>query len=369
MTIFTNTTPIIRNSITTTTSTIANNGTHYQQSALHVAVILPAYFFFSYYGNLFLIVTLSRTKKKREAWKPVNVMILNIAIANVAITTIPALTNAMELVFESWVLGNFICYFSTFVQYYFQTVSNFCCAAIALQRYRAVANPLKEMVSKKRQTVYLVSAVWILSAAIAIVNAIVHRAGDKVGDIEVCFNTWINYPNNQGLGIVFIALSVCIYLVPMACITVLYAMLVFILRHRSLPGDLKEDAQIRRRTRENRQIAIMILITVMVFQLCWFPTVVVQILTSVQYGGRITGNVYRTETTVTALALFYCAITPWVFIGTVKSLKKRFQSQFKCFLFCKTQQHQQLHEKHMKGQKISISSDDVTTNMVRLTSL
>ena len=358
MTIFANN----NNNATITSITNSNNGTHNQVSSLHEAVVLlPAYFFFSYYGNIFLIVTLLRTKKKGEAWKPVNVMILNIAIANVAITTVPAITNSIELVLERWVLGNSICYFSTFVQYYFQTLSNSSCAAIALQRYRAVANPLKEMASKKRRTIYLVTAVYAFSAGVAIVNATMHRAGDKVGNIEVCFNTWINYPNNHRLSIVFIVLSVSIYLVPMGCITVLYATLVFILCKRSLPGDLKNDAQVRRRTQENRQIAIMILITVMVFQICWFPTVVVQFQAILQYSGRINEHLYRAETTVTALALFYCAITPWVFIGTIKSFRKRFQTQFKCFPFCATYQQQQ--------QTNCILSDTVTSDMVRMTSL
>ena len=339
LTIFANTTP---SPATTATSKNSNNTSH-KLTTILMAVLLPAYFFFSYYGNIFLVATLSKIKQRGKTWKPVDVMIFNIAIANVVITTVPALANALELVWEKWRLGNFVCYFSVYMQYHFQTVSHFCCVAIALQRYRAIAQPLKEMASKKRSTTNLVKTAWLVSVAVATVTTTMHRAGDKVGTIEVCFNTWINYPSSQGMAIASIVLSMVLYIVPICCTTVLYALLVVRLLHRSLPGDLMEEVQIRKRKWENRRVAIMILITVLVFQVCWLPTVFVQMLVSTRYRGRITEHVYRTETAATTLALSYCAITPWVFIGTVGSLRRKFKEQFKLkrFIPCRQQEQDQ----------------------------
>ena len=314
-----------------------NHIQHLQQNNVHVAVFLPAYFFFSYYGNIFLLVALYRTKKKvrnGSSWTPVNIMIANITVANIVITTVPSLSNGLELMLGEWLLGKFFCYLSTSLQYLFQSVSHFSCTAIALQRYRAVANPLREVKWKKRRSTYLITMVWISGVVVAIASTAIHTPGEKVNGVEACFNSWINYPNNKAMAVTATALSTCLYLVPMATITVLYTKLAFILKNRSFPGDLRNEVQVMRRAIENRKIVIMILATVVIFQASWLPTVATQIWVGLQYPGSITTGVYRLETAVTTIAFLYCALMPWVFIFSVASLKRQLLNQFKCLPFC-----------------------------------
>ena len=283
-----------------------------------------SYLLSSYYGNIFVIVTLWKTK---GCLNPVNIMILNITVANLAITSFPALTNLMELFWNRWLLGETICYVTTFIQYYFQTVSNFCLLAIAIQRYRAIANPIQQMVSSRRHTKFLLGMAWSLAAVIAIVATNIHTPREVIEGRETCFNVWINYPEKSEFAIGSIIVSLVLYINPMFCITILYLKLIIILRRRSFPGENKSEAQIKKRNKENTRIAIMFVVTVGLFQLCWLPTVALQIAVATFYQGRVTQGIYEAETIISAIAFLYCATTPWVFTASISSLRHEFLQQ------------------------------------------
>ncbi|XP_066924258.1 putative neuropeptide Y receptor type 6 [Clytia hemisphaerica] len=297
------------------------NSIHEDERRSESIFFIVSYLMSSYYGNIFVIVALWKTK---GCFTPVSIMILNISIANLAITTFPALTNLMELFWSRWLLGETICYITTFVQYYFQTVSNFCIMAIAIQRYRAIASPIQEMISSKRHTKFLLGMAWSFAAVIAIVATNIHSPQQIIGDRETCFNAWINYPGKSEFAIGSIIVSLVLYINPMFCITILYLKLIILLRRRSFPGDNKNEAQIKKRNKENARIALMFVVTVGLFQLCWLPTVLLQITVATFFQGRITQAIYEAETIISAIAFLYSAITPWVFTTSISNLRHEF---------------------------------------------
>ena len=101
------------------------------------------YFSLGLVGNSFIIITVLRWKEMKT---PCNLLVMNIAIADLAVAVIAAPLRILEIHYH-WPFGDFMCKFLAPLQDVFVCVSVVTHATIALERYRAIVKSMMNKIS------------------------------------------------------------------------------------------------------------------------------------------------------------------------------------------------------------------------------
>ncbi|XP_024084634.1 RYamide receptor-like [Cimex lectularius] len=222
-------------------------------------------------GN-FLVMWIVATSRRMQ--NVTNCFIANLALADIVIGLFAIPFQFQAALLQRWNLPNFMCPFCPFVQVLSVNVSVFTLTAIAVDRHRAVLNPLSAPPSKLRAKVMLCS-IWILAAILAIPMAVALSVtyveeDDPVGRVYTkpfCSNTRLS--NNHMLAYRMILVSVQ-YLTPLCVISYAYARMALRLWGSRAPGNAQHsrDANLMR---NKKKVIKMLVIVVALFAICWLP--------------------------------------------------------------------------------------------------
>eukprot|EP00057_Strongylocentrotus_purpuratus_P028841 XP_011683315.1 PREDICTED: uncharacterized protein LOC105447216 [Strongylocentrotus purpuratus] len=111
-------------------------------------------------GNLFVIISYFQDRKLRQ--RPANLIILNLAFADLIVGLVPLTVNPTIIVSGRWLFGEYFCRLYRVIDYLAVYVSVVMIVFISIDRYLLVTKPIKHrlLVTRKRVR-YAIMSAWI----------------------------------------------------------------------------------------------------------------------------------------------------------------------------------------------------------------
>ena len=291
---------------------------------LSLAIVYFIVIFSSLFGNSVLIHII-RTRHFLKTGT--NCLILNQACADLVITLTMMLNMLGNNLFErKWFggdLGLATCRMYVVLNFTAPFCSIWSLAAISIDRYFAVVEPLKmSVISRHIKPVIFVLWLWSFLSSLGMISMAELK-------LYVCIIDFLHVKltlmNIISLCVIFLNFSV-----PLVLMTVLYSIVCWRLWSREVPGDeASQDHRLHREAMKTaKKVTRMMIAVVVFFLLCWFPFHVFVILDSI-HGIELP---YAALKLIVWLANAYSAINPFIYL----SFNSRFRKEFaiimgKCF--------------------------------------
>ncbi|NWH77930.1 PRLHR protein, partial [Piaya cayana] len=228
-------------------------------------------------GNLFLIVLIALAKKPHCT---TSFLIGNLAAADfvMCLACVP-LTVSYAFEARGWLFGAFACYLVSLLQAATVFVSVLSLTAVAVDRYVAVAYPVRRRMSRRARA-GLVAAIWLVSVG-ASVPASLHTHYldlNSVGhDVVVCEEFWRHRERERLLySCLMLLLS---YLLPLLAASASSCAIARRLRRRNVPGAARPCH--RKWGKTKRKTFRVLAASVASFAVCWLPLQVVNFIRDV----------------------------------------------------------------------------------------
>ncbi|GAB0091732.1 prolactin-releasing peptide receptor [Sergentomyia squamirostris] len=232
-------------------------------------------------GNGLVIWIVATTRQMQTV---TNFFIANLAFADVIIGMFAIPFQFQAALLQRWNLPEFMCGFCPFVQLLSVNVSVLTLTAIAVDRHRAILNPLRARQSKNICRL-IIACIWVFSILLAApvsytmeviqVKEIIKREGD----IIVLTKPFCNNENltDDQMKIYRYILVLVQYLIPFCVISFVYIQMAVRLWGSKTPGNAQNDRDITL-LKNKKKVIKMLLIVVALFGVCWLPLQLYNIL-------------------------------------------------------------------------------------------
>lgn len=261
--------------------------------------------FFSLVGNILVVIVITRDQRMKTN---TNRFIVNMCISDLVATihVLPMQVMFILSVKDLWlipgVFGEFVCKLIPFIRDVCFAVSIFSMTVIALDRYLAIVYPYKAHSVTTKGCFIIIAVIWIVAI---IMNTHYFVAMKVLTDNSdpVCRQIWSNDRDEHfriqkiittaNLGVVVVA--------PLTSIVFFYTRVVMELYCRS--NALEQSREQRRvRSKENREVAIMLISVVALFTASWAPICILIILQL--YEWELFASDFCSEKTLRFILLF-----------------------------------------------------------------
>lgn len=221
------------------------------------AVIYTMVFIMGFLSNTLAIYVLARYINMKSV---TNIYILNLAMADeLYILGIPFIGTNSTLSY--WPYWNFLCKVCMTADGMSQFASTFCLTLMSIDRFFAVAYPIRSAKWRKPKVAKICSAlVWVASLLMVLPVTIFSNVQEK-------FNTCnISWPESSVWSATFILYtSILGFFGPLVVITLCYLLIVIKVKSAGVRAGLTK------RRKSERKVTRMVSIIVLVFILCWLP--------------------------------------------------------------------------------------------------
>ncbi|XP_077977622.1 neuromedin-B receptor-like [Glandiceps talaboti] len=239
--------------------------------AVIIPIIFAMIFFIGVIGNgtLVRIVLMNRNMRSVP-----NIFITSLALGDLLLLLVFVPFNAITYMTTSWPLGEISCKIMNSVRTASTGVSVFTLTALSADRYNAIVNPISQKASNKMRRTYVVSiCIWFVSMLLGIPTLMYGTLFEyEYGDGTVAyFCQEIPLYMTNVLKIHTASTFVVLYLVPLSIISIYYTHIAVKLMRSSkgIPGEhIRHD---RKRVRDRKRLAKVILVFVLIFLVCWLP--------------------------------------------------------------------------------------------------
>ncbi|KAF3704726.1 Somatostatin receptor type 2 [Channa argus] len=227
------------------------DGYHISMAILYLVVCITGLA-----GNSLVIVTILKLDKMSSS---TTVYIFNLALADgLFMVGLPFI--ASQNFQDNWMFGNTACKVVMVLDGINQFTSVFCLTVMSIDRYMALANPLRFARWRRPQCAKIISAFLWLFSLLTILPMAVHFSADHgqcIPDIDS--DTWwlgvLSYTFIMGFAL------------PFTVMTASYTALVLTLRSQRLQASTPNQES----HRLERQVTKMVVAVVVVFGMCWLP--------------------------------------------------------------------------------------------------
>ncbi|XP_050095735.1 neuromedin-K receptor-like [Anopheles aquasalis] len=234
-------------------------------------------------GNSLVIWIVLTTKQMQTI---TNMFIANLALADVTIGVFAIPFQFQAALLQRWNLPEFMCPFCPFVQLISVNVSVFTLTAIAVDRHRAIINPLRARTSKNISK-FVISAIWLLSFALAapilfalrvrpVYNIVLGGMNETYTNVTVPFCKVVNFEHAE-IQVYRYVLVLVQYFIPLFVISFVYIQMAFRLWGSKTPGNAQDSRDITM-LKNKKKVIKMLIIVVALFGVCWFPLQLYNIL-------------------------------------------------------------------------------------------
>ncbi|XP_058130512.1 RYamide receptor-like [Anopheles ziemanni] len=234
-------------------------------------------------GNSLVIWIVVTTKQMQTI---TNMFIANLALADVTIGVFAIPFQFQAALLQRWNLPEFMCPFCPFVQLISVNVSVFTLTAIAVDRHRAIINPLRARTSKNISK-FVISAIWIMSFALAAPILFTLRVrptyyivmsgmNETYTNVTVPFCKVVNFEMAEILLYRYVLVLVQ-YFIPLFVISFVYIQMALRLWGSKTPGNAQDSRDITM-LKNKKKVIKMLIIVVALFGVCWFPLQLYNIL-------------------------------------------------------------------------------------------
>ncbi|XP_032243100.1 neuropeptide FF receptor 1 [Nematostella vectensis] len=227
---------------------------------------------FSLVGNTLVILVVW---KVRRMGNNTNRFIVNMCISDLMVTLCVLPPTIHSIYYDSWLMsgpvGEALCKLIPFIQDVSAAVSIFSMTAISLDRFYAIVLPMRTHFMTKRGCHISIGVIWLFASAIHFPYLLILRLREFNNESH-CYMNWANLAasldNKQSQRIYYPVQFVLLYLLPLLVISVLYSGVIWEL---SRNRQLIDQEQRRIRDKENREVAVMLIVVVLFFAASWAP--------------------------------------------------------------------------------------------------
>ncbi|KAK6979649.1 neuropeptide Y receptor type 2 [Biomphalaria glabrata] len=209
------------------------------------------------YGSISLLAVIGNglvilvIVKNRRMHTVTNIFIANLAVSDVIIGLFSIPFQFQAALLQRWVLANFMCPLSPFVQVVSVNVSIFTLSVIAVDRYIAVIHPFKAGCSKKSAAI-IISVIWAVGVGAGIPVPMFYWVVDDIVDVNMTAPRCSRHaPNNwTDFHVYYNTLLVCFqYLLPLVIITFCYCRIAWHIWGSRRPGAHVTNEDVRGRNK------------------------------------------------------------------------------------------------------------------------
>ena len=235
-------------------------------------------FLVSLAGNTVIGIIVYKTRTMR---KPINFLIVNMAISDLLLPIFLIPPEIQLLYIDSWLiggpLGQALCKLVMFLADVSTVVSIQSLVLIAMDRFGAVVYPLRSPIISSKLCPLFILATWIVAMAIFSPYLVAFKLVDYQGGLA-CRLRW-----NEAFGefssfeYYFPSILVVFCFIPLVIIAILYIIIYLKLKSHKIPGEQSVNAGQQRQQRE-RNVLKMAIAIVLGFAVCWLPCSIVWLL-------------------------------------------------------------------------------------------
>lgn len=242
--------------------------------SLIVPIIFACVVVIGFIGNGLVAIVIVFNKRMRSA---TNILILNLAIADLFFIMFCVPTTAWSYATEIWVFGEAWCKINQYLIYVCAYASIYTLTIMTLERYLGIIYPIASLrIRTSKNASMIVSIVWLFVLVLCIPVIYLYglvRLSDKYEEEQIICS-FLSIYNEPTFQTVFFLTS---FAVPLVVIFVVYLL---ILKNFWLSGTTFHDHSNSTRNRNRNRTTKMVLIVVFVFAICWCPLQVILLLRS-----------------------------------------------------------------------------------------
>ncbi|XP_059147321.1 tachykinin-like peptides receptor 99D [Physella acuta] len=306
-------------------------------------------------GNIVVIWIVLAHKRMRTV---TNYFLVNLAIADVLISIFNVLFHFTFNLYQDWFFGLEYCKFAFFIATCTISVSVLTFMAIAIDRYIAIIHPLRPRMTG-RIVLTIITLIWLFSFFLSLPYLIYSTIYEYPSGRKICFLNWssdekIFKIRDMTYSILLMVLN---YFLPMITLFATYARIGWELWGSKTIGEaVPMQAE---RVRGKRKVVKMMIAVVVIFGVCWLPTHVYFILTSVNKTVMHWEYVHQVYLFIYWLAMSNSMYNPIVYC----MMNARFRQGFLRFFRwcpcepCRRNQHLQVMVRGFYSTRMSLGSE------------
>ena len=228
--------------------------------------------FVSLAGNTVIGIIVYKTKTMR---KPINFLIVNMAMSDLLIPILLIPTDIQLLYINSWLiggpLGEALCKLVSFLPSVSLIVSIQSLVLIAVDRFGAVVFPLRSPLISSKLCPFFILATWIIAMAFFSPYLFAFKLDVEYPGGLVCRLRWKEvFGESSSYHNYFVPVLMIFYFIPLVLISILYIIIYIKLKSQKAPGEQSGNAGQQRQQRE-RNVLKMAIAIVLGFAVCWMP--------------------------------------------------------------------------------------------------
>ena len=222
-------------------------------------------------GNTVIGIIVYKMKTMR---KPTNFLIVNMAMSDLLIPIFLIPWEIRWLYIRSWPiggpLGQAFCKLVNFLTDVSNAVSIQSLVLIAVDRFGAVAFPLRSPLISLKLCPFFILATWIIAMAVYSPYLFAVKVVEYPGRLE-CLVVWQEvFRESSSFEHYLVSVLMTFNLIPLVLIAILYIIIYIKLKSQKIPGEQSTNAGQQRRQRE-RNVLKMAIAIVLGFAVCWLP--------------------------------------------------------------------------------------------------
>lgn len=202
-----------------------------------------------------------------------NILIVSLSLGDFLLILVSVPVTSFLYTFIHWPFGTSMCRLNEYIQTLSLGVSVFTLTALSADRYVAIVQPMTKLTCcSRRATVGVALAIWLLSAVLAIPDA-VFSTENTSQNITAC---WL-YPEELASvypKFIHSAKLIVFFILPVLTIGFFYIMMarMLIRSNKSVPTESKTAmANHHRQIAARKKVARVVLSFVVIFIICWLP--------------------------------------------------------------------------------------------------
>ena len=272
--------------------------------------IFPLMILASILGNSLLIYI---TAKKSTVNNAVKSYIINIAISNMIISIIPTLGFLIEVQLGKWPFGQKACDASVVIEYAALTTSTTILIMYCIQQHGAVVKPMKK--PSHKYTKFLVMGAWVIGWPLATPLVVPNTRYNK--STMGCSDMWVVTFTKKDIDLtsfwIIVAIFVLLYVIPFIVMTTAYSKIIYtFLKKMKRPGWMTQSTKQRTERRKWKSIK-MLVVTFLLFKVCWLPTYLQEIIMATKNVECWTEPLLIVNFVTSVMGYFYGVLYPLIY--------------------------------------------------------
>ena len=260
-------------------------------------------------GNSLIVIIVFKTPTLR---KPMNFMIVNMAISDLLFPIFLFPLNLVEMQADFWLISDSLhltlCKIGFFLLTVSATVSIQSLILITVDRFGAVVMPIRgSPLISRRLCLFFIVVTWIVAIAANSPYLFTFKLVEYPGEMVMCA------VQKSSANYYLLAYFIAFFYIPFVLLTTLYAIILIKLKQHAHPGEQTANAE-EMRSRRNRNVLKMAIVIVFLFFLCWIPYITNQTIFFFAPNSSIwfSCNLLVYDSFVSFMAAANCAVNPMI---------------------------------------------------------